>query len=199
MEPRRAIAALTAAAWAAALACAGARTASEAAQPAELLVEVLPRDADVELDGRPLGRGGKTVPAPDASAPHVLRVSASGFAPEERTLPPGSLAGARIGAALRPEGLGGVAVDYDDGTGLAAAAAFLVGAGAARDAADYAERAATLEPTFPLAQRALGDALRALGHPHRAAEAWARYLELAPDAPDAPEVSRQLQEARAQP
>lgn len=199
MKPHRAIPAVAAAVWAGALACAGARPAAPAAEePPEVLVEVLPRDAEVELDGRLLGRGGRTVPAPDEAVPHVVRVSASGFATEERELPPESLAGARIGAALRPEGLRGLALDYDDAPGLAEAAAFLVRTGAVSDAADYAERAASLEPALPLAQRALGDALGALGRPRRAAQAWSRYLQLAPDAPDAPEVAERLREVRGE-
>jgi hypothetical protein len=194
MKPHHAIAVL-----AAALACAGARPrAREAAEPAEVLVEVLPRDAEVELDGRPVGRGGMTLPAPDASVPHVVRVSADGYVPDERALPRESLAGARIGAALRPDGLGGPPLDYDDAAGLAVAAAFLVSTGASRDAADYAERAVTLEPALPLAQRALGDAFGALGSPRRAAEAWSRYLQLAPDAPDAPDVARRLGQVRGE-
>jgi tetratricopeptide (TPR) repeat protein len=199
MTPHRASAAFAAALLAAGISCAGApRRPADVAGTPDLLVQVLPRDAEVALDGRPLGRGERTVVAPDDAESHVLRVSAAGFATEERALPAEPLAGARVAAALRPEGLAGAALDYDDAPGLAAAAAFLVDTGEARDAADYAARAASLDPRLPHAQRALGDAFHALGAPRRAAEAWSRYLHLAPDAPDADEVARRLEAADAE-
>lgn len=161
-----------------------------------MLIEVLPRAADVELDGRAVGRGSRAVPAPPAGE-HVLRVRAGGFEPLERTLPPQSLAGARLGAALRPLGFGSARpVDLDEPEGLALAGAHLTRAGDARDAVDYAERALALDPTLALPWRVLGDARAALGDPRRAGEAWARYLFLAPDAPDAARVTRAIEGVR---
>ncbi|HET9551495.1 MAG TPA: PEGA domain-containing protein, partial [Anaeromyxobacteraceae bacterium] len=78
--------------------CAGPR---ESLAPPELLVEVLPRLADVSLDGAPVGKGTRAVPAP-APGSHRLLVAAEGYEPAERPLPPGPLAGARVAVALRP-------------------------------------------------------------------------------------------------
>lgn len=177
-------------------ACAGGR-ARESLAPPELLVEVLPRLADVALDGAPVGRGTRAVPAP-APGVHRLTVVAEGYDPEERPLPEGPLAGARVAVALRPAGFGASRrLDYDEPEGLAQAAATLARAGRHRDAADYASRAAGLDPSLPLAQRALGDALAGLGRRDEARSAWGRYLRLAPDAPDAAAVERRMGEGRA--
>jgi len=194
----RALRSAAAVAAAAALACAGAaHTRYDAERPPEVLVEVLPRAAEVELDGRKLGKGSRAVPAPPGSGEHVLRVRAEGFEPVERTIPPQSLAGARLAAALRPRGFGAARLlDLDDPEGLALAGAHLVRAGDGRDAVDYAERASSLDPALPLPWRVLGDARAALGDPRRAGDAWARYVFLAPDAPDAPRVMRDLDRVR---
>ena len=53
-----------------------------------------------------------------------------------------------------------------------------------------------LDPRLPLAQRALGDALAALGSRDAARAAWGRYLILVPDAPDAAEVERKMSQGR---
>ncbi|HEY6002439.1 MAG TPA: hypothetical protein VIV57_06155, partial [Anaeromyxobacter sp.] len=100
--------------------------------------------------------------------------------------------------ALRPSGLATArALDYDDAEGLAGAAAFLARAGAHRDAADYAGRAAALDPGLALAQRILGDALYRLGDRDHAVAAWSQYVRLSPDAPDAADVSDRIDEARS--
>lgn len=200
MQPHALRRSVALAALAALAGCAGpgARAASDRPPP-EVLIEVLPRSAAVELDGRPLGPGSRTVAAPPAGDEHVLRVSAEGYETWERTLPAGSLEGARLGAVLRPRGFASAhPLDYDEAPGLAAAAAFLAGAGPARDAADYAERAIALEPRAALAHRALGDALFRLGHRDRAARPWSQYLRLAPDAPDAAAVARRIDEVRGE-
>jgi tetratricopeptide (TPR) repeat protein len=198
MQRERPRPALLLAALAALLAAPGcARGARGPGAPPEVLVEVLPRSAAVELDGRPLGRGSRAVPAPPGADEHVLRVSAEGYEAEERRLPAGSLAGARVGAALRPRGFpSGRLLDYDDAAGLAAAAAFLARAGPAEDAADYAERAVALEPGSALAHLALGDALVRMGRRDEAMRLWSRYLRLTPEAPDADVVARRMEEVR---
>lgn len=176
-------------------ACGGARPAGPA-QPREMLVEVLPRGARLVLDGRPLGPGNRPLPAPPPGG-HVLRVEAEGYEPAERPLPDGDLAGVRVAEVLRPAGFAAArALDYDDPAPLALAASFLARRGSARDAADYAERALALDRGNALAHRALGDAWQRLGDRRRAADAWTEYLRLAPDAPDAREVSALVDEAR---
>jgi tetratricopeptide (TPR) repeat protein len=177
--------------------CAGARQRPDEKPQPELLVEVLPRGARVALDGRPLPAANRPVPAPPRGL-HRLTAEADGYEPAERDLPEGDLAGVRVALALRPAGLAFArALDYDDAEGLAAAAAFLARSGADRDAADYADRAAALDPRLPLARRVLGDALFRLGDRSRAVDAWTEYLKLWPDAPDAAAVSDRIDEARA--
>lgn len=194
-SPLRRLPVLAAAALAALAACAGLRERRDALGPPEVLVEVLPRSAEVALDGRPLGAGGRAVAAP-AEGEHVVAFAAPGFEPEARALPERS-AGTRVAAALRPEGFGSARVlDYDEPEGLGLAAAFLARAGRPADAAAYAERALELEPGLAVAHRALGDARAALGDARRAVPAWAEYLRLAPDAPDAAAVARRIEAAR---
>lgn len=177
--------------------CAPGRDAFRDVAPPELLLEVLPRGALLELDGVAVGRGSRAIPAPAAGA-HLLTVSADGFEPLERPLPEGSLDGVRVGVALRPEGFGAARrLELDEAAGLAAAAVALGRAGRHRDAHDYAARAAGLDARLALAQRALGDALAALGRRDEARAAWGRYLLLAPDAPDAREVEQRLGAGRA--
>ncbi|ACL64734.1 hypothetical protein A2cp1_1390 [Anaeromyxobacter dehalogenans 2CP-1] len=169
-----------------------ARARFEGTRPAALLVEVLPRSAEVLLDDRPLGRGARTVPVDRADAGgHVLRFRAPGFVEEAREVA-GGLAGVRVGVALRPEGWPYGALDLDEPRGLAAAAEALLDAGEADDAADYAARAVALEPALPEAHRALGSARAALGDRRGAAAGWGEYLRLRPDAPDAAQVAERL-------
>ncbi len=177
-------------------ACAGEKLPPSTLAPPELLVEVLPRHALLELDGVGHGRGSRTLPAPPPGE-HVLVVSAPGFEPQERSLPRGSLDGVRVGVALAPEGLARAqALDLDEPVGLVKAAAALGRAGLHRDALDYATRAVALDGRLPAAQRALGDALADLRRRDEARAAWGRYLLLAPDAPDAAAVARRMEEGR---
>jgi tetratricopeptide (TPR) repeat protein len=176
--------------------CGGAHRRLAPDTPEDMLVEVLPRGARVSLDGAPLGRGSRATAAPPAGE-HVLSVEADGYEPGERALPDGDLAGIRVAVALRPSGFASArALDYDDADGLAAAAAFLEREGADRDAAEYAARAAALEPGLAVAHRVLGDALFRLGDGSRAVAAWSQYLRLSPDAPDAADVAERIDEAR---
>ena len=178
-------------------ACRGARGRAAAQPPGEVLVEVLPRTARVELDGRPLAPGGGAMAAPAPEEEHVLRVAADGFDPEERVFPAESLDGARIAMALRPRGFDGArAIDYDDAPALAVAAAWLAEAGEPRDAVEYAERAIAVDPGVALAHRALGDARAREGDRAAAIAAWAEYLRRAPEAPDVAAVERRMEAAR---
>lgn len=177
-------------------ACAGEKLPPSTLAPPELLVEVLPRNALLELDGVGQGKGSRSLPAP-APGEHVLVVSAPGFEPVERPLPRGPLDGVRVGVALAPEGPGQAQpLDLDEPAGLARASAVLCRAGRHRDALDYASRAVALDGRFPAAQRALGDALAGLRRQDEARAAWGRYLLLAPDAPDAAAVARRMEEGR---
>jgi hypothetical protein len=191
--PAHAAGALAAALWAGG--CAGAHAGVEKGPP-ELLVEVLPRSAEILLDGHPVQRGGGILPAPDAEAEHVLSFRAEGYEPEEQVLPAGSAAGARVGAALRPAGFGGAPIDFEDAPALAEAAEFLVAEGHPEDGEAYAARAVAIAPRAPLAHRALGSARSRLGDPRAAADEWSEYLRLAPGAPDGVQVSRWIEEAR---
>lgn len=177
--------------------CRGAHGRATARPPREVLVEVLPRTARVELDGRPLDPGGGAIATPAAEEVHVLRVSAEGFEPEEWVLPAERLDGARIATALRPSGFDAAgAIDYDDAAGLAIAAAWLAEAGEPRDAIEYAERAIAVDPGVALAHRALGDARAREGDRAAALAAWAEYLRRAPEAPDVAAVERRMEAAR---
>src|SRR5919202_6932853 len=73
-------------------------------EPPEALVEVLPRDAELWVDGVAAGRGARTVPVPDPDHVYVFSAAAPGFAPEQRGGEGALLAGARVGIVLRPEG-----------------------------------------------------------------------------------------------
>ncbi|HET9595969.1 MAG TPA: hypothetical protein VFP65_10330, partial [Anaeromyxobacteraceae bacterium] len=55
-----------------------ARTSWSEATPPEVLVEVLPRDAQLALDGVPLGTGPRSVPVPDAARRYRLQATAPG-------------------------------------------------------------------------------------------------------------------------
>ena len=181
----------------AAAGCAGPRGPAEPLAAPELLVQVLPRHAAVALDGAPLGAGDRAVPAP-APGPHRLAVAAEGFEPVELALAGGPLDGARVGVALRPAGLGSArAVDYDEPSGLALAAAALARAGRHREALDYADRALALDGGLALAWRARGDAQAGLGRRAEARAAWGRYLELQPQAPDRGALEARIIDDRA--
>ncbi|BDG01841.1 hypothetical protein AMOR_08370 [Anaeromyxobacter oryzae] len=170
----------------------------ERTRPREVLVEVLPRSAEVLLDGKPVGRGPGTFPAASRDlGGHTVAFRAPGFVPEELVLPAGDVAGARLGAALRPEGFPGPPLDLEDAPGLAAAAEFLGDQGDAADARDYAERAAMVDPRLAEAHRALGDARARLGDGAGAAESWGEYLRLAPAAEDAAAVEARIEQARS--
>ncbi|MGC3997296.1 MAG: hypothetical protein QM767_07235 [Anaeromyxobacter sp.] len=161
-----------------------ARERFEGTRPAEALVQVLPPDAQVVLDGQPLGPGDRAVPVPVTdAAPHALEVTAPGYDPERRDVPPGALPGARVGVALVPEGCPGP-VELDAAEGLLRAALCLLEQGRGPEAVPYARRAVEVEPELPVARRVLGQALAAAGDWRAAADALGEYLRLAPEAPD---------------
>jgi hypothetical protein len=177
-----------------ALACSSPRPRLDQVSPPEGFVEVLPRSAELSVDGVVVGPGARTLPVRDPARVHRLRATAAGFHPAELELPGEKLAGARVGLVLRPDGFGeGRELDMDEPAGLASAAALLLRGGHAEEATQYASRAAELAPEAPLPHRVLGDAWLRLGQRERAADAYAAYLAHArPDAPERPDVERRL-------
>jgi len=183
-----------------ALAACGGRGPSlrDVAAPPEVFVDVLPRGAELQLDGRSLGRGPMAVPLP--AGPGRLRAVAPGFDPGEIRLDPAARA-ARAGIALRPDGFGTARLLHiDEPGGLAAASALLLKRGQTAEALDYAERAAELAPSAAAPNRALGMALMRAPldrkRKERAAQAFSAYLAAAPDAPDRAEVAELVSRLR---
>jgi tetratricopeptide (TPR) repeat protein len=181
---------------AAAAACAAPKQAWQSAAP-EAFVEVLPRDAELSVDGRPLGKGAHVVPVPDAAHVYVIRAVAPGYAPAERSADGARLAAARVGLVLRPLQFGDARrLDLDDGSGLAAAAALLHRTGRSQAALEYAERAVEAGSEVALGQRVIGDAAWALGRRQRAIDAYSAYLRLAPEAPDRGAIQSRVEDLR---
>jgi tetratricopeptide (TPR) repeat protein len=201
MLPRPAVRAahlaLAAALGSAACATPGHQPAREAA-PAEVLVEVLPREAELWVDGVDAGRGTRTVPVPDAEHVYTFHAAAPGFAAVERAGDGAELAGARVAMVLPPVGLATARqLDLDDPAGLLVAGAALLRDGRAAQAVEYGERAAELTPGEAAPHRLVAEAARAAGDRARAAREYAAYLRLAPDAADRDEVERAVDELRA--
>jgi predicted Zn-dependent protease len=154
----------------------------------EVYVEVLPRNAEVRVDGAAAGTGSRALTLGDREV--TLDVAAPGFDPVQVTVDP-HVAGRRVGVALRPAGWGaGRTVDIDEPLVLVAASQVLLRAGRAIEAAEYAERAAEMGPQLPTPRRALGMALAKLGKRNRAAQELSQYLQLSPAAADRAEVER---------
>jgi tetratricopeptide (TPR) repeat protein len=197
MPPPAARCATLAALAALASSCAAPRQPWRETRPPEAVVEVLPREAEVAVDGAPPRRGARTVPVPDPAHRYLFRGSAPGFAPAEVARSGAELAGARIGLVLRPDGFGSARpLDLDEPEGLAAAGAALLRAGRPAQAIEYAGRAAELAPEEPLPRRVLGEAYRRTGERARAAQELSAYLRAAPDAPDRDEVARAVEALR---
>jgi tetratricopeptide (TPR) repeat protein len=165
--------------------------------PPEVFVDVVPRAAQLSVDGAPMGAGPHTVPVPDPVHRYVFRAAAPGFAPGERAAEGSRLAGARLGLVLRPQGFGEARpLDLDDGSSVAAAASLLERTGKHLLAQEYAERAVEASPEAALGHRVLGEASQALGQRKRAIQELSTYVELAPDAPDRSAVARRVEELR---
>lgn len=178
--------------WAAA--CAGAPVRSSL-RGATVLLEVLPRSAEVWADDSPLGPGAREVLISGAPGEHLFRAAAEGFLAGELRAEAGSLDGARLGLVLRPEGFDAlVPLDLDEPRGLALASAFLAARESFQAAAEYAGRSVELAPWAPLPHRVLGDAYSALGQRRRARREYAAYLETGgPGVPDLAEVELRME------
>ncbi len=185
-----------AAAAALAAACASPREAWRSVSAPEVLVEMLPRGAALEVDGRPLGQGSRTVEVPDGEHVYRLRIAAPGYDPAEVAQPGAKLAGARVGVALRPPGFGAARrLDYDDPASLVQAASALLRVGRPAPCVEYADRALQIAEV-PQAHRLLGAAHAQLGHRDESVRHYSAYLTLVPDAPDARSVARAIEAAR---
>jgi tetratricopeptide (TPR) repeat protein len=181
----------------AAAACSSQKQSWRETEPPEVFVEVLPRSAQLSVDGRALGPGARSLAVPDPTHVYVFRVSAPGFAPAERSGTGAAFAGARLGIVLRPEGFGsGRRLELDEAGGLAHAAALLERRGEHRLAVEYAERAVELAPEVAMQRKVLGTAFLALGNERRAIQEYSTYLQLAPDAPDRRQVERTVARLR---
>ncbi len=178
-------------------ACAARKQSWRETSPAEVFVDVLPRNAQLAVDGRALGPGARTLPVPDPEHVYALQASAPGFQTAERSALGSRLSGAYLGIVLRPDGFGSARrLDLDDAAGLAQAAALLERGGRHREAIEYAERAVELAPDAPAPRRVLGTAFLAVGNRQRAIQELSAYCQLAPDAPDRAAVQKQVSTMR---
>ncbi len=178
-------------------ACATSKQSWRETAPPEVFVEVLPRSAQLVLDGRPLGAGSRAVAVPDPGHVYVFQARAPGFGAAERSAEGARLGGARLGIVLRPDGFGAARLlDLDDAGGLAQASALLERRGQHREAVEYAEHAVELAPEAPAPRRVLGAALMALGDQRRAIQEYSTYIQLAPDARDRRDVERLVAKLR---
>jgi hypothetical protein len=176
--------------------CAGKQTWQEVQAP-EVYVELLPKAAQLEVDGKAVGAGTNSIPIPDTKRRYRFRATAPGYSPVEVELEGASLAGARLGLALPPQGYGTArTIDFDDPKGLARASQLTLEAGRAEDAVDYARRAIAVQRDAAPPYRALGSALLKLGRHREAADAFTTYLTLAPTAPDAKAIRSMVEKAR---
>jgi tetratricopeptide (TPR) repeat protein len=178
------------------VACATPRQSWQEMQTPEVFVDLLPRSAVLEVDGRVLGPGSRTVPLPDLQRRYRFKASAAGFQPMEMIAEGKKLAGARANLLLRPSGFGTARpLDAGDPGSLAQAALVLLRAGRLDDARDYADYSLELAEV-PLAHRVLGAVYEKQGDRRRAAQEYSAYLALAPEAPDARIVAEAVARAR---
>lgn len=181
---------------AALVACAGQKESWKAEAPADFSIETLPRNALVELDGKPVGRGAGSRPLVEAGRRYRLRAVAPGFEPLEVEVEGARLSGAQTAVVLRPAGFGSQRrLDAGDPGGLAQAALALLRAGRLDDAQDYAERSLELGDTA-LVHKVLGGISARRGDRRQAARHYSEYLVLAPDAPDARQIAAEVERMR---
>jgi tetratricopeptide (TPR) repeat protein len=176
--------------------CAGQKESWKALQQSELSIDILPRNAAVELDGKPVGRGASARPAVDAGRRYRLRATAGGFEPLQVEVEGSKLSGGQTALVLRPVGFGSQRrLDAGDPGGLAQAALALLRAGRLDDAQDYAARSLELGETG-LAHKVLGGICARRGDRRQAVRHYSEYLVLAPDAPDAKQIAADVERMR---
>jgi tetratricopeptide (TPR) repeat protein len=166
----------------------------------EVYVVSLPHGAQVALDGRVAGTTPVSLALP-AVGPDpgelAVRVELAGFRPEVRTFPVAA-APDRLVVVLVPEVPGAPegAPAPDDAEGFYRLARLLQDAGRCQHALEYLDRTVELAPRHARAHRDRGECFVALGEPARAFDHFARYLLLAPDAPDAEAIEARLGQLR---
>lgn len=166
----------------------------ESVRSKEATLEVMPRSALVEVDGKEQRRGLVTIDATDPKRIFRIRVSAEGFETREAEVLAGQAAARQVVVVLRPVGLDGP-VDAQDAPSLALAASALLGAGRATDAVDYAEQSLRTRNNG-LANRVLGDVWRQRGDRDRATRHYTMYLSLEDNPRDGPEIRAWLLQPR---
>lgn len=177
-------------------ACAGQKESWKSLQQPDFSIEVLPRNATVEVDGRPAGRGAASRTVVDAGRRYRLRVTASGFEPLQVEVDGSKLSGGQTVLVLRPVGFGSQRrLDAGDPGGLAQAALTLLRAGRIDDAWDYAQRSSELGDTA-LVHKVLGGIHARKGDRRQAGRHYSEYLVLAPDAPDAKQIAAEVERLR---
>jgi tetratricopeptide (TPR) repeat protein len=177
-------------------ACAAPKQSWREMQVPEVLVEVLPQRAVLEVDDRVLGPGSRPVAVPDAGHPYHLRATAPGFQAAETSAEGQKLVGTRVTLVLRPDGFGAARrLEAGDPASLAQAAVALLRAGRLDDAREYADRSLELAE-IPLSHRVLGAVYEQRGDRRKAAQQYSIYLSLVPDAPDAKAIARAVERAR---
>jgi hypothetical protein len=178
------------------VACATPRSPSLAdVLPPVAYVDTLPPGAVVSVDGVEVGQGSVEFPVRDESRTYVIRATATGFEPAERSVRGTKLAGTRIEIVLRPKGFGTERqLQAGEPAGLLQAAVALLRADRPRDAIAFAT-ASLAAGGPPDGHRVMGQAWRRLGNRELAVKEWSLYLSLAPDAPDRQEVEKAISSA----
>jgi tetratricopeptide (TPR) repeat protein len=178
-------------------ACAGKAAWDEAR---EVYVVSLPHGAQVAFEGKAAGTTPVSLALPAVGPdPGELAVTVElpGFRREVRTFP---LAAApdRLVVVLIPDvpGAPEEAPAPDDAEGFYRVAKLLLEAGRCQHALEYLDRTVELSPRHARAHRERGECFLALGEPERAFDHFARYLLLAPDAPDAEAIEARIFELR---
>ena len=166
----------------------------------EVYVVSMPHGAQVALQGKAAGTTPVSLGLPAVGAdPGELAVTVAleGFRSEVRTFPVAA-APDRLVVVLIPDvpGAPEAAPEPDDAEGFYRLARLLLEAGRCQYALAYLDRVVELSPRHARAHRDRGECFVALGEPARAFDHFARYLLLAPDAPDAEAIEARLGELR---
>ncbi len=185
-------------------ACAGKTTWESAAR--EVYVVTLPSGALVLRDGQPVGRSPVGVPVPAALAESAggsqqlrIRAEKDGYQAASQVIESAQLPD-KVMIVLAPVfGEGETPPPPpkpDDAGGLYELGAALQRNGRCEEAMEFLTVVTELAPRVAKPYRELGTCLAKLGETRAAADHWAKYLLLAPDAKDAAEIQARLDRAR---